>query len=486
MKLCPITPQAGFTGAVSLSLVSPNPLPAGVSLSPSSVNVSGSSATQTLTIATTTATPVGAHTLTLRGTSGAITREATLGLTVEPLRFIVNTPDDTVDSDLGDGRCRDSGGRCSLRAAVMQSSALNIPVIIEVPAGTYALSLAGDGDEGGDLDLKGSITLRGAGREDTILDGNGNDRVLEVHADKSATLQGLTVRNGSTDRGGGIFNNAGTLTLANVTLRGNSATGEGGGIYNAGGLTLTNVILSGNSATNQGGGIANNATLTLTNVTLSNNSAGYGGGILNFSSGNLTLTNVTLRDNRATDEGGGIYNTGTATLTNATLSGNKTTALGTGEGGGIWTGGSGTLRLVFSTLTGNSALRGGGIRITGGTTNLKGVILSGNNAINPTNGPECQGSLTSQGFNLIWSTAGCSFTSDPAGTDIVDQSADLAPLANNGGAVQTHLPNPGSPALDKVPAASCTDLGNNPVATDARGVARPQGSDCDIGAVERN
>ncbi|WP_281167337.1 choice-of-anchor Q domain-containing protein [Meiothermus rufus] len=36
-----------------------------------------------------------------------------------------------------------------------------------------------------------------------------------------------------------------------------------------------------------------------------------------------------------------------------------------------------------------------------------------------------------------------------------------------------------------MPAASCTDLSNNPLSTDARGVSRPRGSACDIGAVER-
>jgi len=63
--------------------------------------------------------------------------------------------------------------------------------------------------------------------------------------------------------------------------------------------------------------------------------------------------------------------------------------------------------------------------IAGGTAEFKGVILSGNTA--PT-GPECQGSLASQGYNLIESNADCSFTAAP--TDIVGQSADLAPLAD--------------------------------------------------------
>lgn len=41
-----------------------------------------------------------------------------------------------------------------------------------------------------------------------------------------------------------------------------------------------------------------------------------------------------------------------------------------------------------------------------------------------------------------------------------------------------------SPAIDAVPLADCTDANGVPVPTDQRGVARPQGTACDIGSVE--
>jgi hypothetical protein len=56
----------------------------------------------------------------------------------------------------------------------------------------------------------------------------------------------------------------------------------------------------------------------------------------------------------------------------------------------------------------------------------------------------------------------------------------LGPLADNGGPTQTRLPQQGSPLLDAIPAAECAPE----IATDQRGVARPQGGFCDIGAVE--
>ena len=58
-------------------------------------------------------------------------------------------------------------------------------------------------------------------------------------------------------------------------------------------------------------------------------------------------------------------------------------------------------------------------------------------------------------------------------SDILDST-----LQNNGGDTDTHALVPGSPAIDAVPAGSCT------AATDQRGVSRPQGADCDIGAFE--
>ncbi len=43
---------------------------------------------------------------------------------------------------------------------------------------------------------------------------------------------------------------------------------------------------------------------------------------------------------------------------------------------------------------------------------------------------------------------------------------------------------PTSPAVDAIPVANCTDANGNPVTTDQRGVSRPQGKGCDIGAYE--
>jgi len=60
----------------------------------------------------------------------------------------------------------------------------------------------------------------------------------------------------------------------------------------------------------------------------------------------------------------------------------------------------------------------------------------------------------------------------------------LSGLQNNGGPTQTIALLGTSAAVDAIPVSACTDVGGNPVATDQRGVLRPQGAACDIGAFE--
>ena len=86
--------------------------------------------------------------------------------------------------------------------------------------------------------------------------------------------------------------------------------------------------------------------------------------------------------------------------------------------------------------------------------------------------------LTDGGYNLS-SDASCSFSSSTslAGTDPL-----LAPLNSNGGPTQTMALLVGSPAIDLIP-PGINGCGTT-IATDQRGVSRPVGSGCDVGAYE--
>ncbi|MEW5989035.1 MAG: choice-of-anchor Q domain-containing protein, partial [Chloroflexota bacterium] len=343
-----------------------------------------------------------------------------------------------------------------------------------------------------------------------------------IHNGGTVTISNSTLSGNSAEySGGGIFNLS-TLTVSNVILAGNTADHSGGGgIYNIGTVTISNSTLSSNSAFTAsgglGGGIYNGGTVTISNSTLSGNSGASGGGIYN-DDGMLTITNSTLSGNSA-DDGGGILNIwGTATVSHSTLSGNSATGY-YGDGGGIYISYGGTLTVSYSTLSGNSAeYRGGGI-INYGTLTVSNSTLSGNSAAegggiyrssdsftvslqntiladnaDSNAGPDCSGTLTSDGYNLLGNNSDCTFnatTGDQVGTPDNPIDPLLGPLQDNGGPTWTHALLPGSPAIDAGNPAGCFDNQGNLLTTDQRGYARPVDGDgngsviCDTGAYEK-
>jgi UDP-3-O-[3-hydroxymyristoyl] glucosamine N-acyltransferase len=209
-------------------------------------------------------------------------------------------------------------------------------------------------------------------------------------------------------------------------------------------------------------------TLDVVNSTVMGNIAmGDGGGIYN-NTGTLELATSTVSGNSAADHGGGIYHvaqfgTRTVTLTNSTVSSNSAV-----EGGGIFN--RATLSLTNSTVAGNSTedSHGGGVYNAGGTLELINSIVAAQ-----AGGEDCIGSIMSLGHNLD-SDGTCGLT---APSDIPDTDPRLGPLADNGGPTETHALLPGSPAIDAGDDGVCP-------ATDQRGIERPQGAACDIGAYE--
>jgi CSLREA domain-containing protein len=348
-----------------------------------------------------------------------------------------------------------SDGDCSLREAVRAAN-LNQAVdacpagsstsadTILIPAGTYTLTRAGADDTAynGDLDITGALTLSGAGAASTLISGGSgfDNRLFEVIT-ATVQLSGVTLRDGNnvgTGDGGGLNNRGGWVTLINSAVVSNTAAAAGGGLANTGALTLTNTSVLSNTA----------------------NGASGGGGLYN-NGGTVSFTNVTLSGNRAKDNGGGLRNrnNGVSTLTNVTLTNNTADYEANGTG------------------------NGGGVDRYSGTVNLKNTIMAGNadNSAS-TKYPDCSGTMTSQGYNLIQSTTGCTLTGDTTG-NITGVSANLGPLADNGGPTLTHALLTGSPALEAGTNSGCP-------ATDQRSVARPQDGDgngsavCDMGAYE--
>jgi YVTN family beta-propeller protein len=336
-------------------------------------------------------------------------------------------------------------------------------------------SANGGGGSGGGIYNYGTVTLTNStlsGNSANFGGGIWNDHTRGVMMVGNSSISGNSATSGA-----GVYN-GGTLTLSNSTFSGNSSTASGGGIYSDGGtVNVASCSFSGNSALNGGGLYIGNGTLTVTSSTISGNSvSGNVGGAGIYNQGTATLTNSTLSGNsaRPNGDGGGIYNQGTATLTNSTLSGNSAGF----SGGGISN--QGTASLTNDTLSGNSASYGGGGIINYGTLTAKSSIVA-----NGSSGGNCYfsaGTLTSQGHNLT-DDGTCSTYFNQTG-DLNSTPAGLGILQNNGGPTQTIALFSSSPAVDAIPAGSCTDVSGNSVTTDQRGVARPQGAACDIGAYE--
>ena len=96
------------------------------------------------------------------------------------------------------------------------------------------------------------------------------------------------------------------------------------------------------------------------------------------------------------------------------------------------------------------------------------------------------GPLTSQGYNLIQNTQDTTFAPNQAhGTDLLQVASSALKidplLKDNNGPTQTHALLPGSVAIDRIPPNDCRI---KDISTDQRGVRRPQGVACDIGAYE--
>jgi hypothetical protein len=262
----------------------------------------------------------------------------------------------------------------------------------------HAITLASSGDSimvaaatyKENLTVNFSLKLIGAGASTTIVDGSGIAPVVYVPSGSAhVAISKLTIRNGYSTLGGGIFNDGNTMTISNTNISGNVAENTsndspgGGGIANFGTMTISNSTVSRNSTINgydgYGNGIYNGGTLTIDDSTLTENSgnnsyATLGGAISNF--GTLVINRSTLNGNYAPDGcGGGIDNEeGTLTINDSTIS--RNVAFSDGAGGGICNNSSATVSINNSTLSGNSAGYGGGISSVGTVTLQNSIVAN--------------------------------------------------------------------------------------------------------------
>jgi len=241
-------------------------------------------------------------------------------------------------------------------------------------------------------------------------------------------------------------NTAKTLSISNLSIvQGYSSSGNGGAIYNGGNLYVRNMTFSGNRAAYNGGAIYNDeGHLSVKASTFSSNSVlvpSATGGAIASNLGELIVVNSTFSGNSA-DRGGGIYsNSSSPEVHTSTFSGNTATT----DGGGIY--------------------------------NIGGLLLFNTILANSNSATDCYSTFEPNPDvrNLIMNNWGC-------GKPYSIADPQLAPLADNGGPTRTFALLPGSPAFDAGEDYFCSAA---PVSNlDQRGVSRPHGAGCDIGAYE--
>lgn len=185
--------------------------------------------------------------------------------------------------------------------------------------------------------------------------------------------------------------------------------------------------------------VGQTATLTLIDSTVSENQAtrGYGGGILVV--GELTVTNSTLSENLPN----AVYcaNNSSTSIRNTTIFADPELAVP-------------TLFLEDEELAAVTMTQS----ILSGSCNIAEIISGGYNIESPSD------------------TCGLAGVGDNSG--VLGSLVRLGPLQQNGGPTQTHEPGSGSVAIDAIDAADCV------AENDQRGIERPQGTHCDVGAVE--
>ena len=415
-----------------------------------------------------------------------------------------------------------TNGQCSLREAMTNANN---------DAATYPDCIAGSGADtitfdsslsgatitlGSDLPaINTTLTIDGSSLASQItLSGNNAWRVFLVNSGKIANIHDLKIENGNGSVaasgcapytcGGGILN-YGTLTVTNVTFTGNEGY-LGGGIFNfSGSVTVTNSQFTNNTAETGGAlynlGVA--GTIQVNNSTFTNNSAvgiSSSGGAIRISYGTVTISNSTFHGNSAAGGGaiviadGGTLNVSTSTFTQNT-SGHSGGAINIGIGGfgyitnTTFSGNSGSqggaiavsapVQLTNSTLSGNIGTIGGGsiYNFISGGLKITNTIITNSTGGDCINGPGA--SLGSSTNNLVSDAVNaCDLTDGTNGNKIGPAyNVNLGALANNGGSTQTMALLSGSDAINAGTNVSCP-------ATDQRGVSRPQGVLCDIGAYE--
>jgi trimeric autotransporter adhesin len=350
--------------------------------------------------------------------------------------------------------------------------------------------------------------------DDCTFTKNRGDSALDVSG--NGVSGNLTITNSrfTGNARGGVNVGTATATIDGTSFVANTGTAilQLGGDLTVTGCTFDQIQIGngspqGDSAISVKGG----GTLHLSGSTFTNNTPQVEFSTLSLQGGSATVTECTFSGNQGVSIG--IHATGTTvidrtliagnqgvraavdasypgtgavTIKNSTITGNTSTR---DSGGGIYADLTHNMVLNNVTITNNHAPSGGGIGFDNtslATFRLANTLIAGNT--DPNGSDDCATGnkfLTSDGYDLIGNGAGCTILAGPGdqvGTAQAPIDPKLGPLADNGGKTHTMGLYPGSPAIAH--GSPGGDAGTACEAVDQRGMPRPVGSACDIGAFE--
>jgi hypothetical protein len=338
--------------------------------------------------------------------------------------------------------CGDSAGACQQGSCRVACSEQGIRDAIAAGGGPYTFDCDGPTtiateatisiDNDVQLDGEGNILLESP----DILGGPPGHSLLDVVEGGNAALRGIALH------GGIQIVNDGSLLLANVSVSGVGAPKTGGAIISSGQLTVVDSEVLRNKAVT-GTDITSRGKLTLIGSTVQAVQA-YGR--------DLIVDSLVVRRLKAGGE---------TDVVNSTL--------------GQVTNYAGRITIVNSTLTTGRIYRDEVPAIQGNEqTSIRGSVIIGH----------CDPEVVSNGYNIESFGDTCGFDQPTDQVNVYTADLKLGELADNGGPTETHALLPGSVAIDVIPAEDCVDADGEPLTTDQRGVERPQGDACDVGAVE--
>jgi hypothetical protein len=172
-----------------------------------------------------------------------------------------------------------------------------------------------------------NVTLQGQGAQATIIQGAASSGlaagpVFMLDIQTTVTMKNLTIRNGNSFYGGGIYSGGTRLNLVNVDINNNTATDYGGGIYITGGSVVS--IMNSTIHHNSGGSgvyvISGSASVVNSTIAYNSGVSSIGGGLTCDYSCSLELINCSVNLNQGT--GISALGSGNITMANTMLIGN--------------------------------------------------------------------------------------------------------------------------------------------------------------------